>query len=388
MSSPAPTLVRPDGDDPAAAALRGTRRRRLLDAMAEQQLDALVLSRPDNVAYATGARQLWIAGTKPVGPSCIVMAATGRVHLISVSADGVPAEIPHDDLIERSWDPRRLSAALAAIPGFADARRVGTDSLRPGFAGRLVRLAPSAEVVDARSAIWDARTSKTADEVGHIRAATEIASAGLDAMVGALVPGVTERQLLAVYLERIASMGAPVPPTEGVVCVTDRVGPVALRRLARDRRVEVGDLVAFDAGALVAGYEGGLGRTVAVPGPPGGVQEELAGRARRALDAVIDRCRSGVAGSELLAAWDATGEPRPPVPLVHGVGLGMEPPLVGLSQDGGDDEEETTLAAGTVLSVTSWVSLVGAGGWLERDLVLVGDDPEVLTPGAWVGGAR
>jgi len=46
VSSPAPTLVRPDGDDPAAAALRGTRRRRLLDAMAEQQLDALVANGP------------------------------------------------------------------------------------------------------------------------------------------------------------------------------------------------------------------------------------------------------------------------------------------------------------------------------------------------------
>lgn len=398
MSTLAPAAVRADLDDAGAAALRAERRARLFDSMARHGLDALVLSRPDDVAYATGARQLWIAGTKPVGPSCLLVAATGRIHMVSVSADGVPAEIPHDDLLPRSWNPATLRAALGAIPGLADATRIGTDSSRPGFPERLSGLAPGAEVVDGRDAIWSARTPKTPAELAHMRAATAIAAAGLDAMRHALLPGITERELLAVHLDAIASLGAPVPPTEGVACVTSRRGPVHLHRLARDRRAELGSPVVLDAGALVAGYEGGVGRTAVAGSEPDSAQRELAARCRAALNAVITACRTGATGADIRKAWDATGEARPPVPIVNGVGLGMEPPLVGCSGysggnsgDKGDDddtdEDPVTLVEGSVLGVTSWVAAEGVGGWLERDLVVVGDTPTLLGAAA-DGGAR
>lgn len=376
MSSRLATVDLPDGNGPGAFELRRHRRQRLLDAMADGGLDALVLSRSDNIAYASGARQLWMAGTRPVGPACVVIRATGRVHLVSVSAEGVPDEIGHDDLIPRAWSPGVLQRALAAVPGLHDAARVGTDSSKPGFERRLQGAAPGAEIVDANPVIWAARTTKSSGEVAHIRAATAVAASGLEAVEDALRPGITERELLGVFLERIARLGAPVPPTEGVVCVTPRRGPVALRRLAGDRRAGRGELVVVDAGAMVAGYEGGLGRTIVTATPADGAHEELAGRCRRALDTVVAACRPGATGGDVRRAWDATGEARPPVLLAHGIGLGMEPPLIGAP--GGDDE--VTLAQGVVLSVTSWVAVEGVGGWLERDVVLVGESPTVLEP--------
>jgi Xaa-Pro aminopeptidase len=61
--------------------------------------------------------------------------------------------------------------------------------------------------------------------------------------------------------------------------------------------------------------------------------------------------------------------------VVHGVGLGMEPPVIDAAV--GDD---AVLVAGAVLSVTSWVAVEGVGGFLERDLLVVGEGaPEVLT---------
>jgi hypothetical protein len=63
------------------------------------------------------------------------------------------------------------------------------------------------------------------------------------------------------------------------------------------------------------------------------------------------------------------------VPLAHGVGLGVEPPVIGAGIG-----RASVLSAGTVLAVTGWVAHAGAGGVLERELVLVRDGaPEVLS---------
>jgi Xaa-Pro aminopeptidase len=356
-------------------ALRADRRRRLFAAMADAGLDALVLGRPAEVAFASGARQLWTAGSRPFGPACVAVLATARVHLLSVSDVDVPPEVGHDDLYGLSWNPANLTASLAAIPGLAHAQRVGTTSSSPGLPRLLAAAAPRAEVVDGSSALWAARSPKSPAEVDRIVAACGIAGAGLAAMEGVLAPGVTERDLLAAYLAAIAAAGAPTPPSEGVACATPTHGPVALRRIARREPIEAGQLVALDAGGFFRGYEGGLGRTRAAGGTPSRHQAELAARCRAAVDAVVAACRAGATGSSLLEAWTATGEPLPPEPLAVGVGLGLEPPVIGRGLGAG-----AVLAPGTVLAVTGWVEEEGTGGVLERDLALVTDgEPRRLT---------
>ncbi len=358
------------------AALRADRRRRLLDAMAAHDLDVLVLGRAADVTFATGARQLWTAGTRPFGPACVVVAETGRAHLLSVSDDGVPPEVSREDLFGLSWDPANLAASLAAIPGLRSARRVGTGSSSPGFPRLIQAIAPDAEVVDGGPAIWAARSPKSEAEVACIVAATARAEAGLTAMVDALRPGVSERDLLAAHVERLAALGAPIPPSEGVACATATSGPVRLRRLATRRPIAAGELVVLDAGGFHEGYEGGVGRTwPAGDEPVPSAARALAGRCRSELDTVLDACVDGATGADLCRAWTASGEALPPEPIVHGVGLGVEPPLIGAGVGG-----QAVLRAGTVISVTGWVAADGVGGYLERDLVLVGAGaPQVLS---------
>jgi Xaa-Pro aminopeptidase len=358
--------------------LRADRRRRLFAAMEHHGLDALVLGRPAEVAFASGARQLWTAGSRPFGPACVAVRATGRVHLLSVSDYDVPPEVGHDDLYGLSWNPAHLAAGLAAIPGLADAERVGTTSSSPGLPRLLAAASPRAEVVDGSGALWAARGPKSSAEVDRIVAACGIARVGLAAMEAVLSPGVTERDLLATYLAAIAAAGAPTPPSEGVACATPTHGPVALRRIARREPIEAGRLVALDAGGFFRGYEGGLGRTRAAGGAPSLHQAELAVRCHTAVEAVIAACWAGATGASLLEAWTATGEPLPPEPLAVGVGLGLEPPVIGPGHGAG-----SMLAPGTVLAITGWVAEEGTGGVLERDLVLITDgEPRRLTEDA------
>jgi Xaa-Pro dipeptidase len=359
-------LAQQESDRVDMTALRADRRRRLFDAMAAHRLDALILGRPANSAFASGARQLWTSGARPFGPGCIVVANTAQVHLLSVWDEGIPPEIAHDNLFSLKWNPVNLLAEIAAIPGLKATRRVGTDSYGPGFEHFLAGIAPDAELVDAGPALTSARQSKSADEIALIERAVAVAEAALTAMEDAAEPGACERDLLRAYLAEVSRLGCPQPPTEGIVCATPRSGPVRLRRLPSDRLLGPGQLVALNPSALYVGYEGGLGRTIAIDGASADA-DELAARCRDALDSVIDRCRVGARGADLRSNNADI--------LVHGLGLGAEPPVIG-PHVGAD----AVLASDMVLSVQAWVAEEGTGGVLLRDVVhLVDGTPRVLS---------
>ena len=355
--------------------LRQERRRKLFDAMDSAGLDVLVVGRPANVRYASGARQLWRTGANPFAPMCVVIRQTEKVHLLSSWDDGVPPEIGHEELYGLFWNPAHLIAALRDIPGLVAGHRVGTDSLTPFFGRVLHDLVPEVELIDASPNLARARADKSADEIAAIEVAVSLAEAGLAALEHALWPGISERALLGVYLEAVASLGAPTPPSESVVFATARQGPVRFRYLASNRPIGQGELVVLAPGALYAGYEGGVARTRTAGTAPTREHRALAARCRSAMDALLAACRVGNTGADLYRAWESTGEPPAEIALANGVGLGTEPPLIGFGRGAG-----TKLDEGAVLSVQAWVSQEGTGGFLERELLRIGEDgPELLT---------
>ncbi len=362
--------------------LRVDRRRRLFDAMAAAEVDVLLLGRPANVGFASGARQLWTSGPRPFAPACVVVAGEQRVHLLSTWDEGVPAEIPHSALYGLSWNPAVTVGRLRSIPGVGAARRVGTDGWGPGTGHLLAGLCPDAEAVDAGILLRRARTAKSPDELACIITAAAVAEAGLTAMAGALRPGVTERELVGVYAGAVAGLGLSCPPSEGVAWITTGPGPAGRpRRVATGRALAEGDLVALNPGALYAGYEATVGRTRRVgagPAPAGGGRAADALLANRALlDAVIGACRPGATGGDLLEVWHSNGGGPLPEPLAWGVGLGVETPVIGPTLG-----RDAVVRAGVVLAVQAWTVHDGVGGVLEQDLVSVGPEgPTVITRG-------
>jgi Xaa-Pro aminopeptidase len=356
------------------ARLRAERRAKVFSGMESHDLDALMLGAVGNVKYVSGARQLGRSGVLPFAPVAVVVRESARVHLLSTWDEGVPPDIGRDDLYRMSWNPANLGADLATIPGLREARRVGTDGLTPMFAELIPQFVTKAELVDAAPVMERARRIKTPDEITCLEVASAIAEAALSAMEAALTPGITTRALLGIYHERIASLGAPMPPSEGVCFATPASGPVRFRHLADDRPVGDGELVVLAPGALYAGYESGLARTRVAGGRGRGVAE-LASRCAHGMDALIGACRSGNTGADLYLAWEDTGLEDPGVPFAHGLGVGAEPPLIGLGRG-----RDAVIEEGMVLSVQSWVAEEGIGGCLERGTVLVeSTGPSVLT---------
>src|SRR6202046_2471761 len=188
MTPMAPMSVEVCPDD---RALRSGRRQRALEQMAAHDIDVLVLGRGANVRYVTGAQQLWVAGTRPFGPSCVLVRETGAIHLLSTWDEGVPDDIPHENLYGISWNPMNTISVLKGIDGAADAKRVGTDALSPGSAQLLPVAFPNAELVDGELALRAARRIKTAEEVTALREGIRVAELGLAAGVAELRPGIS-----------------------------------------------------------------------------------------------------------------------------------------------------------------------------------------------------
>jgi Xaa-Pro aminopeptidase len=349
---------------PDDRALRYGRRERALAAMEAHDLDVLVLGRPANIRYVAGVPLLWNAGTRPFGPGCVLVRSTRDVYLLSTWDEGVPDEIPHEHLYGISWNPMNAVSVLRGIGDAAEPRRVGTDGLSPLFAQLLPMAFPRADVVDGERALQEARRVKTDEEVASIRAAISIAEAGLAEAIAALRPGVSERELTGVFMDAMASSGVTTPATQDVVRITTP------SRRGSGGRIQPADLVAFDAGVVAGGYTGEVGRTW----PAGGKTtdsrvRDLYRRWDELWAGLAEACRPGTPGSALLAAYELAGEAIPSAPIVHGLGLGLDEPLVVRDLPGTAAAEQ--LVPGAVIAVTAYVEDAEAGAVMGKEAVLI-----------------
>jgi Xaa-Pro dipeptidase len=288
----------------------------VLADMARADIDVLVLGREGNARFVSGANRLFLAGTRAFAPGCAVVRSTGAVHLLSVTDEGVPPEIPPERLYPLSWNPMNLVGAVAAAPGAAGARRIGVDGLTPLFEQLLTAAFPGAELADGEALMRRVRRVKSPDDLAEIRAAVHVLETALAAVVDALRPGVRERELLGVFEEARCAQGATVPAFQGAFCVADGA---ARRRFVDDRVLAAGDLVAMRAGVLVDGWEASAARTWPC-GDPSADQQRRFREWQMEWSTVAGSARGGSYAGDLR---------RLDVVTVGGVGLGYE----GLADD-------------------------------------------------------
>lgn len=362
-------------------ALRSGRRERALAEMEAHDLDVLVLGRTANVRYVTGATTLWLAGTLPFGPACILVRSTGAIHLLSTWDEGIPEDIPRENLFGLTWNPMNTVTVLQGIEGAAGARRVGTDAMSPMFAQLLPMAFPAAELIDGELAMRAARRLKTTDELDAIRESVGVAETSLAKAVAELRPGITEKELAGVLLEAAAAGGVTTPAVQDAAWITSREHH--WRRVGGDHSVATGDLVAFTAGVVAGGYIGEVGRTYPVGGEPDEPTGALYARCDALWERLISACRPGASASELLDAYASAGEPLPPMAVARGLGLGFDPPVVTAGLPATAAKEQ--LEARSVLALTAYVWEHRVGAVFRRDTVAITDNgPELLSAGTAV----
>ena len=214
---------------------------------------------------------------------------------------------------------------LSKIEGAATARRVATDSMSGSSANLLPKAFPSAEFIDGEPMLRKIRRVKSPEEIEAIRASVRVAEDALAAATTALAPGVTERQLTAIFMEAMAAAGVTTPSGQDVAWITSRQdpgdGPTATRRCSPGTwwpsRPASSSGATWGRWAAPTPCARGVTSTRSWPGgraPCGSASSTPAGSAPRSTG--------------LLTAYDAAGEPQPPMPVARGLGLGFDLPLV------------------------------------------------------------
>jgi Xaa-Pro dipeptidase len=360
---------------PDDAALRLARRSRVLAEMEAADIDVLVVGREGNARYVSGAPRLWTAGSRAFGPGCVLVRASGSVHLLSTWDEGIPDDIPHENLYGISFNAGNFLKVLQGIEGAASVRTIATDAMTPSAARLLPKAFPSAQLIDGEPLLRRARRVKTSEEVDAIRGSVRLAERALDEAAAALTPGVTERQLTGVFMQAMASAGVTTPANQDVAWITSRRQP--WRRANRDTPAQPGDLVAFEAGVMLGGYVGELGRTHSVDGDAA-IDRQLARRCEELWDRLLGACRVGAPLSDLLAAYVGAGIPLPPVPVARGLGLGYDLPLVTAALP--RTAAEQAMEAGMVLALSAFVWQHGIGAvYAQEPVVMTATGPVPLS---------
>ncbi len=364
------TEIQPDD-----ARLRLRRRERVLQEMEASDVDVLVLGIEANARYVAGVPRLWLAGTRPFGPSCVLVRSTGAVYLLSSWDEGVPEDIPHENLYGITFNRANFVSALRRIDGASDARVVATDAMNPGTARLLPQVFGDANIVSADDLLSRARATKSPEEIEAIKASVGVAERSLQAATDMLGFGVTESRLTGRFMEAMVDQRALIPSTQDVAWVTSREHP--WQRSARDLPVAPGDLVAFEGGVILDGYVGELGRThPAVEGDR--AAEALLEHRDDLWRRLIAACRPGAPLSDLLTVYDAADVDPPPMPIARGLGLGYDMPVV--SHGLQSTNERQKLEPGMVLAVTAFVWQRGVGAaYGQEPVAITANGVEVLT---------
>jgi Xaa-Pro aminopeptidase len=330
---------------------------RLAGALADRELDLMLVTELTNIRYLTG-----FTGTNGAcicGPETRLFLTDFRyTERAAAEVEGWEAITVSDDWLGG------IAAHLSGRVGFED------DHVSVRLLERLRgKLADGVEAVAAGGAVEKLRRVKDEGELAAIAAASELADAvwtwSLDCGLG----GRSEREVARAAEARIRELGGD-PSFPAIVAA----GPNGALPHAEpgEREIANGDLVVFDMGAKLDGYCSDGTRTFAV-GEPGERGREVYETVLAAQAAALGAVAAGIGGEALDAvareAIAAAGHgERFGHGLGHGVGLEVhEAPRV-------SPRSEDVLAAGEVVTIEPGIYLPGELGVRIEDFVVVTED--------------
>lgn len=359
---------------------------RLAELARKEGLAGVVLSGESNVDYFSGFRHHapWSLFARPLFE---LISADGRA--VFVTHAFLEAEMRRTAVVQ---DIRTYTRSGAAPIGLLaeTLKEMGADSgwlgaelgseQRLGMSWQdfvaLQRALPRVDFVDCALLLWRLRMKKSPSEIVLMRRACEITALAYAACFQAARAGVSEREVSRIAAETMVHHGAERP---GFIIVSS--GPESYGRLSgkpTERRLQSGDMLWMDMGAVYDGYWSDFSRAgiVGVPSQEHlRMQEAILDVNRACLDAVkigepVKRIAEAAESAFRRLGMDVqVGEGR----IGHGLGLmSTEPPHVA-------HYEDTLLEEGLVLTIEPRI-LASCGIFnVEEIFVVTPQGPDLLT---------
>jgi Xaa-Pro aminopeptidase len=340
---------------------------RLRRALELEACDGLVVTSLTNVRYLTGFTGS--AGLLLVLPGETVLVTDGRYATQSseeLSAAGVEARV------EVAGAPAQRGAAADAVSA-GGVSRLALEAAHVSWARQRAFAQDwfaQVELVPTEGLVEGLRRVKDPGELSRLARAAQIADAALATVRPMLEDQPTEQEFGGALDFEMRRLGARGPSFETIVAS----GPNAAKPHHRPsaRRVNPGELVVLDFGALVDGYCSDMTRTVWVGNLHDPEMVRMVEVVAASQAAGVAAVRAGVACADVdQACRSVIAEAGWRERFVHGTGHGVgldiheAPAVAATSSD--------TLASGHVVTVEPGVYLPGFAGVRIEDTVVVTD---------------
>lgn len=394
-------------------------RERAQRLMATRGLDALVLGKPENFAWATGCGPGVAASWRRAGAALALVPADAGAPLAAVATELFAAPVrrvlgeawvrAHPDwietadirpwqgtdegaaaLAERAWSAAGRPASGIARPAAFDARagfralgellaaqglargRIGLDlDFWPVLDFDLLRQTlPGVRWVDASATIGAIRAVKSPGEIARLRQAAAIAEAGMHTALAAVREGISRDEIADHWSAGVAAEARRQGVRLSGQWEYTSVGPLPW---GGNAPVREGSVIKFDVGCLVDGYSSDCGRTYTF-GRAGPRAREIMDALGAAFAAGLEVLKPGHLLSEVHARSSAAMQRAGFTRYARGHfghSLGRDtfcevPPFVAA-------QAHTPIEPGMVLAFETPFYVDGEGGFIIEDQFLVTD---------------
>lgn len=344
----------------------GQRRQRLVGALAERKLDAVVVTSLPNLRYLTGF----------TGSNGVLLLTPERALFITDPRYGLQAaqQTTCKIMVARGNLMEKVATRVAR------ARKLGFEDGRMNVQAHQLlqeKLPLGASLEPLGTLLEELRMVKSAAEIDAIRQSVAANSEAFDRGLRKARPGIREADLALELDFAMRKLGAERPAFDTIVASGLRS---ALPHAQPGPEVLCANqLVLIDMGASLNGYASDMTRMAHFGAPPARIRR-MYDAVLEAQQAAIDAVRPGVTAASVdraarrtLRRFDLDGV------FIHSTGHGLgleihEPPRLGR-------KEKTRLEAGMVITIEPGAYVEGLGGIRIEDTVLVtARGSEVLTP--------
>ena len=261
--------------------------------MNSNDFDALVMSTTENIQYFTGV-------VEPSLHACgvAILPQRGQPALAMMWLDKEVLKEEIKDITVTAYYPHTQGKVVSETLGRLGAtERIGMDSRAlTVLANSFKHSLPNVQLINASHEIDELRAVKSEEEIQFIRKACEIADQGMRVALESLKPGMTELQVAAMAEQEMMMLGSDRMKHHPIVASGHRAGLV--HPFASQKKIEKGELVAIDLGAVFRGYCSDIARTL-VLGEPSEEIKVAFDALRSAQTSVLHKLRPGISIQEI-----------------------------------------------------------------------------------------
>ena len=387
----------PSDDGIDHVAVRTYRQARVRAQMLVYGVDAVILSDPVNIRYATGTRNMQVFSMRNAPSRYLVMTQnrsilfefTGCEHLAEgfetvdevrqAKTASFVAAGPHIAERERTWG-LEMAALIRELIGEQKAT-VGVERLNAG--SKFALLEAGLTVVDAQQPVEMARAIKSPEEMKCVIASLRATEIGVARLRDAIRPGLTEVELWSVLHQAIIAQNGDYVETR-LLNAGARTNPWFQE--ASPGVISPNDLIALDTDVVGChGYYADFSRTFhAGPDKPSAVQKELYRVAFEQVHHNMDILHPGMTFRDYAdKAWNIPEKfyKNRYYLSAHGVGMTGEYPYLYHHGDFPDAGYDGVLEPGMTLCVESFIGADGGkeGVKLEQQVLVTETGIELLS---------